>query len=363
LKLKNLTILLTDNCNYKCSYCYQWSASGHDLDPLIAKNAVEYVLNNSNQELNITFSGGEPLLKFNLINKCVYYIKKKGEAQNKKVSFSIITNGSLINDEILEFLNDNNFDVQFSFDVYLKDEIEGKEIFNNGKSILGKLIKSKNIYLSTNTVFTPEKVDKIFYSVEFLYNEGVKDIGIGIDHTVFWNKNSLEIFREQLSKVKELVFLEYKTSRRVIVDLFDLNEPSGINTCGAAGNRLTITPDGGLWGCASFQYLDWENTTELKKNYYYGHMNDLENNNFEKRVQEVKGNYKEFKTDNFRTENNKCFLCEYLPECRICPAQKYSFMKGKRSMFHVPEQVCRMNKIIFELNKELKKEVKKIKNS
>ena len=362
MNLYSATFLLTDRCNFNCNYCYQWDAHGKDIDPLTAKSAVKYVLKNSSPELNITFSGGEPLLKFNLIEKCLFFIKKNVEISKKKINFSIITNGSLIDNKILQFLNEHCFDVQFSYDVYLKDDESQYDKYLKGKSVLKQLINSGNISLSTNTVFTPEKSDKIFSSVKYLNSEGVDNIGIGIDQTSYWDERSLTIFKDELEKTKDLVISEYQKTGKIIVDYFSTDEPSGIKMCGASGEQITITPNGELWGCSAFYYFDWKNSAEDKNDYCYGKVEDLENGEFEKRVDRIRSNHRKFQTDNFRTEKTKCFLCEYFQECRICPTQKYSFMKGKRSMFHIPDHICEMNKIIIESNRAFKKEVKAIKN-
>ena len=64
-----------------------------------AKKAVDFYFKNSNNcNHQISFIGGEPLLKFNLIKKIVEYIK----TFNNKVSFTIITNGSLLKEDIFK---------------------------------------------------------------------------------------------------------------------------------------------------------------------------------------------------------------------------------------------------------------------
>jgi radical SAM protein with 4Fe4S-binding SPASM domain len=357
MTVNSLAILLTDKCNFHCGYCYQWQKSGTDIDPLHAKRAVQYVLNNSGNNLSITFSGGEPLIKFRLMEKCMYYLKKRIREREKKADFSIITNGSLIDDVVLNFLNKNKFHVQFSFDVYLRNSPSEFEKFISGEKILKKLLNAEFISLSTNTVFTPDIADQLFRSVVYIHEQGVREIGIGIDQTADWNDSSLKILKEQLGLTGELILSEYRKSGEIISDYFAPKISVGINTCSASGGRLTLAPDGGLWGCASFHFLDWDHVRETKDHYYYGHVNDLGNDIFEKRAEVIKLNYAKFRTDHFKTESRKCFLCEYLQECRICPAQKYIYLKGKRSMFDIPEQVCEMNKIIIDANRQFQNRI------
>ena len=216
---------------------------------------------------------------------------------------------------------------------------------------------------STNTVFSPDKADKIYNSVKFLFSEGVKNIGIGIDQSTYWNNKSLKILKDELSKTKDFVLEVYLSTGKIISDLFSIEEPSGINMCSAGGKRITLSPDGGLSGCSAFYFYDWNYCIEDKNNYYYGNVNDMNKEDFENKFNEINSNHMKFKTDNFKTEKNKCFLCEYLQECMLCPAIKYSFIKKGRSLFQIPEHVCQINKITNDVNRELRKELLRARNN
>ncbi len=277
----------------------------------------------------------------------------------KKIYFSILTNGKLIDSKVLHFFEKNSFHVRYSFDVYLKDDHSQIDFFNHSTEILKRLVDKKKISLSTNTVFTPDYVGEIYNSVRFLHHEGVKKIGIGIDQSSFWDKTSLKIFKEQLTRTADLVTAEYRRSGRIISDNFDPEKPSGINSCSAAGDRLTVAPDGGLWGCASFNYYDWDASEDSKENYYYGNIRNINDNGFEDNYKKVRNNYKKFKTDNFRSDESKCFLCEYLEECRICPTINYSTRNIRRTPLHIPEYICSLNKIINDVNREFRTGLRK----
>ena len=61
------------------------------------------------------FFGGEPLLNFTLIKETVKYAIERVKESNKKINFSITTNGTLFNDEVIEYLNEHSFVVLVSF--------------------------------------------------------------------------------------------------------------------------------------------------------------------------------------------------------------------------------------------------------
>ena len=116
----------TDKCNFKCNYCVKQkcdSLSGknkkHVLQWQNAKKALdqffEIVLNNKRKKVTIGFTGGEPLLNFEVIKKIVDYTKKN-IGPYKKIGFTITTNGTLINEKIAQFMADNKFVVGISLD-------------------------------------------------------------------------------------------------------------------------------------------------------------------------------------------------------------------------------------------------------
>lgn len=82
--------------------------------------------------LDIAFFGGEPLLNMHLIKYVIKYTKQIEEKSNKKFSFCMTTNGTLLTSEIEKYLLDNKVSIQISFDG--NKEIQDKNrFFANGK--------------------------------------------------------------------------------------------------------------------------------------------------------------------------------------------------------------------------------------
>lgn len=120
--LTQLILQVTQNCNLRCDYCiysggyYTRTHSNKKMNFELAKSGIDYLIKHSrnSQKLFLGFYGGEPLLEFNLIKKCIEYIEQEGEG--KKFDYVITTNATLINDEILEFFVKNDFKVTISLD-------------------------------------------------------------------------------------------------------------------------------------------------------------------------------------------------------------------------------------------------------
>ena len=82
----------------------------------MAKKGIEYLIAHSRDSgrIGISFYGGEPLLAFDLIQDCVEYSKR--EAEGRRVDFHFTTNGTLLTEEKLPFLVENQFSILISLD-------------------------------------------------------------------------------------------------------------------------------------------------------------------------------------------------------------------------------------------------------
>lgn len=181
LKYKRLQLILnvTNECNFRCLYCrYTIKAnasnnhSNRKMSWRIAKAAIDDFLPFTQKTLvsyglppAIAFYGGEPLLNFPLIKKCVKYIR---EATGGKTTRLILTtNGSLLTSEVADFLTSSGFLITVSLDgpEYIhnlnrkrKDGTGTWElVFNNIETLLKKYSKRKNDWaLNINAVLPPQ---------------------------------------------------------------------------------------------------------------------------------------------------------------------------------------------------------------
>jgi len=100
-----LDIYTTNACNLKCNYCYLEKKDAKATGKTLMKKTLSYFFSSQYKDKRIycTFIGGEPLLEFKLIKYAVDLSKKLSKKNKKKIFFNLVTNGTLLNDERIDF--------------------------------------------------------------------------------------------------------------------------------------------------------------------------------------------------------------------------------------------------------------------
>lgn len=111
-------ILVTQKCNLACLYCL--AEAGPDMPhmhPELAYRAVDEAFKlAADYPLAIQLSGGEPFVNFNLFKKLVEYIEEKQLESGRSINICTQSNGTLINDEIAEFIKAHHVEIGISID-------------------------------------------------------------------------------------------------------------------------------------------------------------------------------------------------------------------------------------------------------
>jgi len=134
----SLLLKLTGACNLECTYCYDYERerfkANADFERI--REAIVFLLS-KRQDLALVFHGGEPLLRFDLIEAIVEFALKTAGDRNR-LRFSMQTNGTLLNARIIRFLEEHQFSVGISLDG-ITDASNGLRLLHNGSSSLQKI--------------------------------------------------------------------------------------------------------------------------------------------------------------------------------------------------------------------------------
>ncbi|MFQ7473484.1 MAG: radical SAM protein, partial [Anaerovoracaceae bacterium] len=109
--VKAICLHVAHACNMTCGYCFAGKGEYHGEQAImsyeVGKQALDWLIKNSGtrRNLEVDFFGGEPLLNFEVVKKLVAYGRSQEKKHNKNFRFTLTTNGILLNDEIIEFVN------------------------------------------------------------------------------------------------------------------------------------------------------------------------------------------------------------------------------------------------------------------
>lgn len=109
--LSKVTFYVTDKCNGSCIYCYEDKGTSL-MDIASADKAIEYLSSNFSAIDEVSIFGGEAFLNFPVIKHLVEELTQKIAIN----TFSVVSNGTLITEEHIDFMSQYNFQVTISLD-------------------------------------------------------------------------------------------------------------------------------------------------------------------------------------------------------------------------------------------------------
>jgi uncharacterized protein len=120
--------VVTLRCEHTCRYCQvsrQSAAKGEfDMTEETARRALELAFRSPSPHLKIEFQGGEPLLNFRLVRWITSEAKRMNAAYGKDLAFVIATNLALLDEETLDFCDEQ--------DVHVSTSLDGPQDLHNG---------------------------------------------------------------------------------------------------------------------------------------------------------------------------------------------------------------------------------------
>ncbi len=346
MEITNLTFIVTDECNFNCSYCMQ-KKEKKTITYNIIRKAVDffYPFLKSSDKILIGFYGGEPLLAFDKIKYTVLLIKEKNKIENKNIGFTLTTNGSLLTGEMLEFFNTHGFALQLSFDGLAQEKSREKGSLARTLQVMKRIQSRPGISFEINSVFSPDTAGDFFDSLRFIIEQEGPDITFNFSSMENWLPAHLETLTNELERLVDYLALYYRKSGRIPVKNFQAQDSrQGISRCSAGLNHIAVTPEGKLWGCFLFHYYFKSREDDPQyAEYSFGDLNDFIKD-YKTRYPGIMVNYSGLRQDFYyvEEEGRDCFLCPELQTCKVCPVNA-AYTTG--SLGKIPGRKCKLMKI------------------
>jgi uncharacterized protein len=274
--IKSMCLNVAHDCNLRCEYCFAAKGDfgrGRMLMPLnVAKKSIDFLIANSGDRYNLEldFFGGEPLMNFDVVKETVRYARSLEKEHHKNFRFTITTNGILLDDDKIDFINREMSNCVLSIDGR-KEVNDRLRVRADGKSgsydaivpKFQKLVASrgdKDYYArGTFTKYNLDFTKDILHLVDLGFDE------ISVEPVVSDPKLDYSIKEEDLPRV----FEEYDRLSQEIIKrrkegrgfnffhfMIDLDQgPCAIKRlrgCSCGNEYVAVTPEGDIFPCHQF---------------------------------------------------------------------------------------------------------------
>ena len=222
----NYTFHLTEKCNLNCTYCYEGEKGSLELPFLDIKKVLDNEVKSGSKKCQISFFGGEPLLKKELIYEIVNYADELEKNNDIKFSYSITTNATLIDKDFIKLAKKKDFLIGISLDgnreTHNKNRrtYSGEETFDLVCDNTRLLLKSVHRVVAM-PVITKNNYKDMVENVRYLFSVGFKHVNCAIDYTADWKDENIEPLRKEYEKLAELYYEKTKNNNDFSLLPFD----------------------------------------------------------------------------------------------------------------------------------------------
>lgn len=270
--VNTLVLHVTDACNLMCRYCYHHPEASREIPQLsmelkVAKKAVDFLFEHSGslEDLVLVFFGGEPLLNLKLISQTITYANGKAKKEGKTVEYAMTTNGTLLTDKTIGFLNENRIGITLSLD---GDETEHDRFrrFPDGSPSYGVILPKIKKFLCSDIpkpvvarVTLAKEAKNISRTLNHLLNLGFAEVGFApvttTDSSFQLDSHQMMQLLDQFQELTEL-FVKMALENRFlgftnIIDLLVTLHEGEVkqHPCGAGIGLFSVDSQGRLFLC------------------------------------------------------------------------------------------------------------------
>lgn len=282
--VKAMCLHIAHDCNLRCKYCFADTGEymGHRelMSVETGKAAIDYLLHHSKgrHNLEVDFFGGEPLMNFDTVKEIVQYARSMEAAFNKVFRFTITTNGLLLDDDKIDFINREMSNVVLSIDGRrevndrVRVRVDGRGCYDDIVPKFQKLVERRtgpfDQYYVRGT-FTKYNLD---FAEDVLHLNELGFDQISVEPVVSDPEKAYALTEADLPHV----FAEYERLAKRMIErqgtgndfnffhfMIDLEQgPCAIKRlrgCGCGNEYVAITPSGDVYPCHQFVgYEDWK---------------------------------------------------------------------------------------------------------
>lgn len=279
--VKSLCLMIAQDCNLRCKYCFGDGGSyGQEravMTPEVGCQAVDFLIHASGprKHCEMDFFGGEPLMNMKTVKVVTEYVRKREKETGKVFKLTLTTNGLLLNDVNIQWLNDNDFSLVLSLDgrkeVHdaMRPDAGGHGSYDRAVKNFHKCLDSRQggdydyrgVYTYIRGTYTKNNLD-FANDVLSMNDEGfdilsvepvvLKDSPIGL------TEEDLPKINAEYDRLTEAYLQRHRAGRGFFFFHFNMDLSNGpcvakrLSGCGAGHEYFAVAENGDLYPCHQF---------------------------------------------------------------------------------------------------------------
>jgi His-Xaa-Ser system radical SAM maturase HxsB len=352
-------VIPTIRCNQSCVYCHSNAVNPlsieKTMDQKTADRVLDFIFQSPSPDIIIEFQGGESLMVFDCVKYVVSQAKKINEKIKKTLNFVIVTNLTLLKDDMIEFISKNKIKITTSLDGPRKLHNKNRQMFGGGDTydhVIKNIekLKKKGINVGMIMVTTRYSLSCWKEIIDEYIKHGQSDIRLGyidylgvarstwnkIGYTIdefldFWKKSTDYIF----SYHKKGVLLLESNIDIILKKLYNSFDPNFLDLrspCGIIIGQLAYNYNGDIYSCDEGRSDEYYLLGNVKKN-------DIGS--------VLRSRKAKLLVTSSINENYLCDACVYKPFCGLCPVLTRAVKNRLFTAVH-HDNHCKRVKFMFD---------------
>lgn len=275
--IKSMCLNVAHDCNLRCEYCFaQTGDFGGErciMPPETGRRAIDFLIENSanRENIELDFFGGEPLMAWDTVVETVRYARSVEKNHGKKFRFTITTNGLLLDDDKIDFINREMVNVVLSLDGRkdvtdrIRKTLNGKSAYDVIVPKFQKLVQSrgdKDYYVrATFTKYNLDFTDDVIHLRELGFEQlSAEPVVTDINEPYAITESDLPRVFSEYDRLCEVMMNREKDKFNFFHFMVDLDQgPCAIKRlrgCGCGNDYVAIDPNGNIYPCHQFVGID-----------------------------------------------------------------------------------------------------------
>lgn len=252
-------LLVTHQCNLRCSYCYEHKEKSNHMSISNAKLYISEVVNSldeSYQSFEVQFMGGEPLLQFPLIKEVSEWLWQAYFPISLDCEFAP-TNGTLIDQEMKKWFSANRDRICLGLSFDGNRLMQNVNRSNSATQVDLDFFKNTWPNQSVKMTISPNTISMLRDGVVFLHKQGFRHItaDLAMGKEVVWKDEHLKLYRQQLGLLSDY-YLEHPQIPRLSLLNLDIRslflDNDNKKKCSCGEDLVCIDTDGTEYACHLF---------------------------------------------------------------------------------------------------------------